>query len=304
MNNLLNFQNIILIIGIGIMIYQVIMFNKQKSKKINLGVGKTITTSLIGFVTNFFDFFGIGSFAPQTFSLTRLSIIKKEEEIPGTLNLANIIPIVIEAFFFIAVFNVEPVMLIVLVLSAAIGSFFGAKLVSKDNAPIIKRVVGFLMIIAGVILILKIQKVPPFNDSSTLTQIDGFKLVIAALAFFVLGGLQSIGLGLYAPGFAILGLLGLSATTILPINMVASVALMVSAAPQFYKTKQYNYNATIIIMIAGILATLSAGLILQTVGTKFIDDLIPTLTIIISIIIIIDGILKVKAKGVKNEITK
>jgi uncharacterized membrane protein YfcA len=296
MDGLFNIRNIIIFLGIAIMLYQVAMFNLQKDRLQKSSITTLLVTGLIGFVTNFLDFFGIGSFAPQTFLLTRLNIVKKEEEIPGTLNLANIVPIVIEAVFFITVFDVNPIMLVVLVLSAAFGSYFGAKLVSKENAPIIKKVVGYLMIVAGIILILKARQVGPFADIASKTELTGMYLAIGAVSFIILGALQSIGLGLYAPGFAILGLLGLSGTIILPVNMVASVALMTAAAPQFYKTKQYNYNSTITIMVAGILATLTAGAILKSIGSAQIDKIIPSLTIIIAIIIIIDGIFKITTK--------
>ncbi|MFY9551872.1 MAG: permease, partial [Thermoanaerobaculia bacterium] len=45
----------------------------------------------IGFVTNFFDTLGIGSFAPTT-SIFKLKRLVPDERIPGTLNVGHALP--------------------------------------------------------------------------------------------------------------------------------------------------------------------------------------------------------------------
>src|SRR4030095_15972372 len=60
----------------------------------------------IGFVTNFFDTLGIGSFAPTT-SIWKLQRLVPDEKIPGTLNVGHAIPTVVQAFIFIAIVEVE-----------------------------------------------------------------------------------------------------------------------------------------------------------------------------------------------------
>ena len=52
---------------------------------------------LIGFVTNFFDTLGIGSFATTT-SLFRVLGVVPDELIPGTLNVGHTVPSVTQAF--------------------------------------------------------------------------------------------------------------------------------------------------------------------------------------------------------------
>ncbi len=51
----------------------------------------------IGFVTNFFDTLGIGSFAPTT-ALLKGFKQTKDRVLPGTLNVSCTIPVVLEAF--------------------------------------------------------------------------------------------------------------------------------------------------------------------------------------------------------------
>src|SRR5688572_13823274 len=50
-----------------------------------------ITDPLIGFVTNFFDTLGIGSFAPTT-AIFKLLRRMPDEQIPGTLNAGHALP--------------------------------------------------------------------------------------------------------------------------------------------------------------------------------------------------------------------
>ena len=57
--------------------------------------------SAIGFVTNFFDTLGIGSFAPTT-SIFKLRRIVPDEAIPGTLNVGHTAPVLVMAFIFVA----------------------------------------------------------------------------------------------------------------------------------------------------------------------------------------------------------
>src|SRR5688572_29038812 len=60
----------------------------------------------IGFVTNFFDTLGIGSFATTT-KFYKLRNLVKDEIIPGTLNVGHTLPTIAQAFIYIAIVNVD-----------------------------------------------------------------------------------------------------------------------------------------------------------------------------------------------------
>ncbi|MDE2143300.1 MAG: permease, partial [Elusimicrobia bacterium] len=60
----------------------------------------------IGFLTDFLDTLGIGSFAVTT-ALFKLLKIAPDEDIPGTLNVGHAIPTFAEAFIFISIVAVE-----------------------------------------------------------------------------------------------------------------------------------------------------------------------------------------------------
>ena len=75
-----------------------------------------LKTSVIGFVVNFFDVLGIGAFAPQT-ALLKFTQQTEDRLIPGTMNVANTIPVLLQAFIFITIIEVDPLTLILMLVS-------------------------------------------------------------------------------------------------------------------------------------------------------------------------------------------
>lgn len=73
----------------------------------NLENTSWLKTSVIGFVVNFFDVLGIGAFAPQT-ALLKFTRQTKDKLIPGTMNVANTLPVLLQAFIFINIIEVDP----------------------------------------------------------------------------------------------------------------------------------------------------------------------------------------------------
>ena len=107
-----------------------------------------LITSIIGFITNFFDTLGIGSFAPLTALLRGFKQIE-DKLIPGTLNVSVPIPVMIEAFVFITIIKVEKITLFLMIVAAIIGSFIGAGILSKLSEKLIQQLVGIALIITA-----------------------------------------------------------------------------------------------------------------------------------------------------------
>jgi uncharacterized membrane protein YfcA len=85
---------------------------------------------LIGFVTNFFDTLGIGSFAPTT-AVFRLFRLVPDELIPGTLVVGHALPVLLQAVLFIGVVSVDRRQLTLLILVCVIGGWLGAGVVAS-----------------------------------------------------------------------------------------------------------------------------------------------------------------------------
>jgi hypothetical protein len=74
---------------------------------------------LTGFGTNFLDTLGIGSFATST-SIFKFTKMVPDELIPGTLNVGHTLPVIFQAFIYIAAIEVDIATLALMIVSAGI----------------------------------------------------------------------------------------------------------------------------------------------------------------------------------------
>ena len=105
----------------------------------------------IGFISNFFDTLGIGSFATTT-SMYRLAKIVRDEDIPGTLNVGHTPPTVTQALIYITIVSVEFQTLALLIASAVAGSWLGAGVVSGMPRRKIQIGMGTALLVAAVLM--------------------------------------------------------------------------------------------------------------------------------------------------------
>lgn len=233
-------------------------FLKHKNNLENCSWAKT---GIIGFVVNFFDVLGIGAFAPQT-ALLKFTGQTKDRVIPGTMNVANTLPVLIQAIIFIKVIEVEPVTLLVMLLTAALGAIMGAGFISKFSEKKIRLIMGFaLFVTAGFMLANKMNWI---HGDGNAIGLHGNKLIIAAAVNFVLGAFMTAGIGLYAPCMALVFALGLSPQVAFPIMMGSCAFLMPPASYKFIKSGAYNRKAAIGMAIPGIIAVLIAAFIVKS----------------------------------------
>ena len=220
-----------------------------------------VKTGIIGFVGNFFDTLGIGSFAIET---ALLKFMKQTEDrlMPATLNVGNAIPTVFQALIFIRIVKVEPVTLILMVLAAGAGALLGAGVVSKLPEKTIRLIMGIaLLITAGFMLASKLNWMQGEGNAIALT---GGKLALAVAVNFILGAIMTAGIGLYAPCMALVFAMGMSPAVAFPIMMGSCAFLMPLAAYRFVKNGAYNRKATFSIALAGIVGVLIAAFIVKS----------------------------------------
>ena len=242
--------------------YSTILIQDFLKHKNNLENVSWLKTGLIGFVVNFFDVLGIGAFAPQT-ALLKFTKQTEDRLLPGTLNVANTIPVLIQALIFITVIEVEPITLILMLLSAAAGAILGAGIVSKMSEKKIRLTMGIaLLITAGFMFAGKMQWI---QGGGAAIGLSGIKLIIAVVVNFLLGALMTAGIGLYAPCMAMVFALGLSPQVAFPIMMGSCAFLMPPASIKFIKEgAAYNRKAAIGMALPGIIAVLIAALIVKS----------------------------------------
>jgi uncharacterized membrane protein YfcA len=227
----------------------------------NLEPVSWIKAGIIGFVVNFFDVLGIGAFAPQT-ALLKFTKQTEDRLLPGTLNVANTIPVLIQAIIFITVIEVDPLTLVCMLIAAAAGAILGAGIVSKLSENKIRLTMGVaLLITAGFMIAGKLEWI---KSGGTELGLTNGKLLIAVLVNFILGALMTAGIGLYAPCMALVYALGLSPQVAFPIMMGSCAFLMPPASIRFIKEGAYNRKAAMAMAIPGIIAVLIAAFIVKS----------------------------------------
>ncbi|WP_423928201.1 permease [Candidatus Palauibacter sp.] len=210
----------------------------------------------VGFVTNFFDTLGIGSFAPTT-SLFKLKKVVPDEEIPGTMMIGHTPPVVIQAFIFIAIITVESLTLFVLVAAAVLGAWLGAGVVARLPRHRIQIGMGIALLIAAATFVMSIFEITAVGGDAA--GLSGAQLALAAGCLFVLGALMTIGIGIYAPTMIVVSLMGLNPAVAFPIMMGAAAFLMPVAGVRFLKAGRYGLRAALGLAIGGMPAVLLAA---------------------------------------------
>ena len=223
--------------------------------------GSWIKTGVIGFVVNFFDVLGIGAFAPQTV-LLKYTKQTPDRLIPGTMNVANTIAVLIQAIIFIKIIEVEPTTLLIMFVTATIGATIGAGVVSKLSENKIRLTMSIALLITAGFMFAK--NMHWIQGQGNAIGLDGSKLVIAAIVNFFLGAMMTVGVGLYAPCMAVVFLLGLSPQVAFPIMMGSCAFLMPPASYKFIKAGAYHRKAALGMALPSIVAVLIAAFIVKS----------------------------------------
>jgi len=81
---------------------------------------------------------------------------------------------------------------------------------------------------------------------------------------FVLGALQSSGIGMYAPSMALVYILGMSPRVAFPIMMASAAFTLPPASIKFIQEGAYNRKASLAIALVGIVGVLIAAYIVKS----------------------------------------
>ena len=217
--------------------------------------------ALIGFVTNFFDTLGIGSFATTT-TIYRLWRLVPVQNVPGTLNVGDALPTVAQALIYITIVAVGFETLTLLILAAVGGTWIGASIVAGMPKSKIQRGMGIALAVAAVLMVLTaLNRMPGGGEALSLT---GGKLVLACAITFALGALMTLGIGAYAPIMIMVSLLGMNPTAAFPIMMGACAFLMPTASAQFIRKGKYSLRAAIGLAVGGVPGVLIAAYIVKS----------------------------------------
>lgn len=241
---------------------------KNKNEFSDVGWGKLLGT---GFITDFFDTLGIGSFSP-TIAIWKFGNMIDDRLIPGSLNVGHTIPVVFEALLFIGAIEVDPLTLVLMLGSATIGATLAAGVVAKLPTRQVKLVMGIALLAVVVIMLAgQLNLMPVGGEATGLT---GIKLVIGVVGNFILGALMTVGIGLYAPAMALVYALGMSARVAFPIMMGSCAFLMPAAGMRFVKEGAYDRKASLALTLGGVVGVVIAFYIVKELPLNILTWLV------------------------------
>src|SRR3954471_11217605 len=120
----------------------------------------TLGQNAIGFVTNFFDFLGIGSFATTT-ATYRLSRLVPDRLIPGTLVVGHCIPSMVQSFISITIIEVDMSTLVLLVAASMLGAWLGAGVVAGWSRRKVQLGMGSALLGAALVMLARLTGLMP-----------------------------------------------------------------------------------------------------------------------------------------------
>ena len=215
----------------------------------------------LGAVTLFFDTLGIGNYAPTTAAFRFLKMVR-DEWIPGTLNVGSSVPVAIEAFAFVAAVAVDPFTLMVMVPIGALGGYLGAGIVSALPRRPIQSGMGLALVTGAVFMLLTNLQLSPGGGEAI--GFSGTTLALATAVNFVLGALNALGIGSYAPSLIVFSLLGMNPRSAFPIMMGSAAYMLPICGLRFVKANKYDGQAALGIALGGIPGVLVAAYVVKS----------------------------------------
>lgn len=273
-----------------LLVYMFFSFGKDFMKHKEVKDGSVKKASIIGFITNFMDALGIGSYAPTTMFLKLTNSLKTDKWLPGTLTVSCSIPVIVEAILFTNSIKVDGTTLISLVIAASIGSFIGSKFMDKVDEKMVQKIVGVALFATALLMLAsQLGLISALGAGNTAVGIHGTKLVIAVVINFILGALMTAGVGLYAPCMAMVYMLGLNPAVAYPIMMTSCAVLMPVASREFIKSGNYSRHVSLGITLGGIIGVGLSVLFVKSLNLSFLTWLVIIVVVYTSITMLKQG---------------
>jgi uncharacterized membrane protein YfcA len=239
----------------------------------------------VGFLTNFFDTLGIGSFATTTTIFRSLRMVD-DRHIPGTLNVGHALPTVAQALIYIQIVEVDVTTLSLLILASVLGAIFGAPIVCSWSRRGVQIGMGIALLIAAGLMLASMRHWLPGGGSALA--LSGGTLMIGLAGNFMLGALMTLGIGLYAPCMIMVSLLGMSPAAAFPIMMGSCAFLMPVGSVQFIRKAGYDRRAAVGLAIGGIPGVLIAAYIVKQLS-------LDTVRLLVIVVVVYTAVMLLRA---------
>jgi uncharacterized membrane protein YfcA len=245
-------------LALAILVYATVLAREAIARRAT----PTPEALVLGAVVNFFDTFGIGSFA-QTTAWMKFRKMVPDRLIPPTMIAGLTPPAMVESIIFLILLGVrvDPVLLFGGAVATGVGGVVGAPLVVRARAWIVQLTVAIGLLLAGIAFVLAIAGAMPVGG--TASSLPTGLTIIAIVLSFVLGLLANFGVGNYAPTLAILSLMGMDPHYCFPIMASGASLMGAGSSIRFVKVPDIDLRIVVGLTLGGIPAVLVAALIVK-----------------------------------------
>ncbi|EQC83585.1 sulfite exporter TauE/SafE family protein [Leuconostoc mesenteroides] len=258
---------VVMIAMIIVVIRSYLLHRQPIFKRFGLGM-------LIGFITDFGDTLGIGSFATTTAAFRMTHYIDDDRKLPGTLNAVHAIPVMFQALFFITTVKVELTTLLPMTTAAVIGAYVGTHVTKKWHAPTVQRVMAVALLIAVIIMVVRMITTPGSNNSMGVHGLHGWWLILGIVFNFGIGVLMTMGLGNYAPELIFFSLMGVNPAVAFPVMMLDAALIMPTTALNVIKMDRVSWRGFAGVAIGGVLGVIVAAKFFTSMNVDLLNKLI------------------------------
>ncbi|MGC8256419.1 TSUP family transporter [Leuconostoc mesenteroides subsp. jonggajibkimchii] len=258
---------VVMIAMIVVVIRSYLLHRQPIFKRFGLGM-------LIGFITDFGDTLGIGSFATTTAAFRMTHYIDDDRKLPGTLNAVHAIPVMFQALFFITAVKVELTTLLPMTTAAVIGAYVGTHVTKKWHAPTVQRVMAVALLIAVIIMVVRMITTPGSNNSMGVHGLHGWWLILGIVFNFGIGVLMTMGLGNYAPELIFFSLMGVNPAVAFPVMMLDAALIMPTTALNVIKMDRVSWQGFAGVAIGGVLGVIVAAKFFTSMNVDLLNKLI------------------------------
>ncbi|MDC2806170.1 TSUP family transporter [Leuconostoc suionicum] len=258
---------VVMIAMIIVVVRSYLLHRQPIFKRFGLGM-------LIGFITDFGDTLGIGSFATTTAAFRMTNYIDDDRKLPGTLNAVHAIPVMFQALFFITAVKVELTTLLPMTTAAVIGAYVGTHVTKKWHAPTVQRVMAIALLIAVIIMIVRMITTPGSNNSMGVHGLHGWWLILGTVFNFGIGVLMTMGLGNYAPELIFFSLMGVNPAVAFPVMMLDAALIMPTTALNVIKMDRVSWRGFAGVATGGVLGVIVAAKFFTSMDVDLLNKLI------------------------------
>lgn len=265
MSQILIIKLIVTILVVATFVYFLINFNQAKEV---LNFRQKWQTAVTGFVSTFFDTFGIGSFASIFAFRNAFGLMDDNKRFNGSMVVQATLPTLLQSILFLQLVQIDGLTLITACVMIALGGVVSGYFVKFVTRNAIYNVMLLTFIITVIILILNSMHMLSIGGS--LIEVRGGKLIALGVVMFLAGCLPAFGVGYYSIVLVVIFLLGLSPAVAYPIMTTASAVQMPMTAVPMIKNRQYYSWSAPLMSIPGCIAVMIAAPIISKVDASFL----------------------------------